>query len=217
MMIITNSKYIVPLAMVRRSLEPYGIRPSPAHAEAIQRYVALLLQWNQKISLTSLRDPPDILERHFGECMFAASAVPITSGRLADVGSGAGFPGLALKIACPELEVVLVESNVRKSAFLSEVVRLLNLDGVEVVRSRMEDFSVRAGFAGFVSARAVGNFDRILRWARKALSGEGQVLLWLGAADAKEVSSRHGWGWREPIEIPGSHRRVLLVGRPFPS
>ena len=216
-MIVANSKYTVPLAMVRRSLEPYGIRPSPSQAEAIQRYAVALLQWNQKVSLTSLRDPAEILQRHFGESMFAASAVPISCGRLADVGAGAGFPGLALKIACPDLAVVLIESNLKKSAFLSEVVRLLNLDGVEVVRSRMEDLSVRAGFAGFVSARAVGNFDRILRWARKALSGEGQVLLWLGAADAKEVSSRHGWGWREPIEIPGSHRRVLLVGRPFPS
>jgi len=198
-------------------LESYGIRPGPAQAEAIQLYVSLLLQWNQKLNLTSLRDPAEILQRHFGECMFAASAVPISGGRLADVGSGAGFPGLALKIACPELEVVLVEANVKKSAFLLEVVRSLNVDGVEVVRSRMEDLSVRAGFAGFVSARAVGNFDRILRWARKALSGEGQVLLWLGAADAEEVSSRHGWGWREPIEIPGSHRRVLLIGRPSPS
>ncbi len=214
---MTYSKQTIPLSLVRRSLEPYGIRPSPSQAEAIQRYLTLLLQWNQKVNLTSLRDPAEILQRHFGESMFAASAVPISCGRLADVGAGAGFPGLALKIACPDLAVVLIESNLKKSAFLSEVVRLLNLDGVEVVRSRMEDLSVRAGFAGFVSARAVGNFDRILRWARKALSGEGQVLLWLGAADAKEVSSRHGWGWREPIEIPGSHRRVLLVGRPFPS
>ena len=214
---MTNSKYIVPLATVRRSLEPFGIRPSPAQAEAIQSYVAILLQWNHKISLTSLRDPPDILERHFGECMFAASAVPITGGRLADVGSGAGFPGLALKIACPGLEVVLVESNLKKSAFLSEVVRLLHLDGVEVVRGRLEDFSVRAGFAGFVSARAVGNFDRTLRWAHKALSKEGHVLLWLGADDAVEVSARHEWRWRKPIEIPSSHRRVLLIGRSTPS
>jgi 16S rRNA (guanine527-N7)-methyltransferase len=214
---VTNSKYTAPLALIRRSLKPYGIRPSPAQAEAIQRYLALLLQWNHKVSLTSLLDPAEILQRHFGECMFAASAVPISSGRLADVGSGAGFPGLALKIACPELELILIESNVRKSAFLSEVVRSLNLDGVEVVRSRMEGLSVREGFAGFVSARAVGNFDRILRWARKALSEEGQVLLWLGAADAEEVSLRHGWRWRELIKIPCSHRRVLLIGRPSPS
>ncbi len=216
-MTVANSKYAVPLALVRRSLEPYGIRPSPAQAEAIQRYVALLLQWNQKVSLTSLRDPAEILQRHFGECMFAASAVPISSGRLADVGSGAGLPGLALKIACPALDVVLIESNLKKSTFLSEVVRLLKLDGVEVVRSRMEDLSVHPGFASFVSARAVGNFDRILRWARKALFEEGQVLLWLGAADAEEVSLRHGWRWKGPIEIPRSHRRVLLIGRPSPS
>lgn len=214
---VTHSKYTIPLALVLRSLEPYGIRPSPAQAEAIQRYVALLLLWNQRVSLTSLLDPVEILQRHFGESMFAASAVPISSGRLADVGSGAGFPGLALKIACPALDVVLIESNMKKSAFLSEVVRLLNLDGVEVVRSRLEDLSVRPVLASFVSARAVGNFDRILRWARKALSEEGQVLLWLGATDAEEVSLRHGWRWREPIKIPGSHRRVLLIGRPSPS
>src|SRR5712692_7493441 len=144
---MTYSKYTIPLSLVLRSLEPYGIRLSPSQAKAIQRYLTLLLQWNQKVSLSSLRDPPEILQRHFGESMFAASAVPISSGRLADVGSGAGFPGLALKIACPELEVVLVESNVRKSAFLSEVVRLLNLDGVEVVCSRVESFILRAGFA----------------------------------------------------------------------
>ena len=216
-MLVTNSKYTVPLAVVRRSLEPYGIRPSPSQAEAIQRYLTLLLQWNQKVNLTSLRHPPEILQRHFGESMFAASAVPIWSGRLADVGSGAGFPGLALKIACPELDVVLIESNGKKCTFISEVVRLLGLDGVEVVRSRMEDLSVGPGFASFVSARAVGHFDRILRWARNALSKDGQVLLWLGAADAEEVSSRHGWRWRKPIRIPSSHRRVLLVGRPFPS
>jgi len=214
---VAYSKYMVPLATVRRSLEPFGIRPSPAQTEAVQRYVSLLLQWNQKVSLTSLRDPPEILQRHFGECMFAASAVPISSGRLADVGSGAGFPGLALKIVCPELQVVLIESNVKRSAFLLEVVRLLNLDGVEVVRSRMEDLSVAPRFASFVSARAVGNFDRILDWARKALAEEGQLLLWLGATDAQEVSSRHGWRWREPVEIPRSHRRVLLIGRPSPS
>jgi 16S rRNA (guanine527-N7)-methyltransferase len=213
---MTDSKYIMPLAMVRRSLEHFGIHPSAAQAEAIQSYAAILLQWNQKVNLTSLRDPSEILERHFGESMFAASAVPITGGRLADVGSGAGFPGLALKIACPELEVVLVESNFKKSAFLSEVVRLLHLDGVDVVRGRLEDFSVRTGFAGFVSARAVGNFDRILRWARRALSKDGQVLLWLGAADGLEVSTRHEWRWRKPIEIPSSHRRVLLIGRPTP-
>jgi 16S rRNA (guanine527-N7)-methyltransferase len=177
----------------------------------------LLLQWNQKVSLTSLRDPAEILQRHFGESMFAASTVPISSGRLADVGSGAGFPGLALKIACPALEVVLIESNRKKSVFLSEVVRLLNLGGVEVAGSRMEDLSVRAGFASFVSARAMGNLDRILRWARKALPEEGQVVLWLGATDAERVSLRHGWRWREPIKIPGSHRRVLLMGRPSPS
>ncbi len=215
-MTITNSKKLVPQALVRDALEPYGVDPTEAQVESIQRYLAMLLLWNQKLSLTSLKDPGEILERHFGECMFASSAVPISDGRLADVGTGAGFPGLALKIICPALQVILIDSNVKKSVFLSEVVRSLGFGGAEVVRSRFEDVVVRPGFADFVSARAVGGFDRILRWSLRALPERGQVLLWLGAADAERVSAGAGWGWREPISIPRSNRRVLLVGRPAP-
>ena len=80
-------------------------------AEKVAQYMQLLLEWNQSFSLTSVTNPSEILSRHFGESMFATSIVPIRQGRLADVGSGAGFPGLAIKIMRPELDVVLIEPN----------------------------------------------------------------------------------------------------------
>ncbi len=200
--------------VVRSALERYGVALTDAQIYAIQRYVFLLLLWNQKVGLTSITDPREIIERHFGESMFAAGVVPIHHGRLADVGSGAGFPGLAIKLACPDLYVILIEANAKKTAFLAEVKRSLQLTGVEIVRSRLEELRVRSPYADFVSARALGSFHRLLRWSRGALAPNGRILLWLGADDAMKISMSSGWTWREPIPIPGSQRRVLLVGAP---
>src|SRR6266849_5269861 len=178
MIIVTYSKYMVPLALVRSSLEPYGVRPSPAQAEAIQLYVALLIQWNQKVSLTSLRAPTVILQRHFGECMFAASAVPISGGRLADVGSGGGFPGLALKIACPALHVFLIESNVKKATFLAEVIRELGLAETRVLVSPYEELGEEVAPLDFVCSRALGEFNKFLGWAHSERVAVSQAILW---------------------------------------
>src|SRR3989441_8532941 len=94
--------------------------------------------------------------------MFAAAKFSILKGRLADVGSGAGFPGLALKIIRPELHVTLIEANAKKSAFLAEVVRDLGLNEVDVVRARYEDLPLGAIQADFIAARAVGDLQQLL-------------------------------------------------------
>ena len=93
------------------------------------------------MSLTTVTNPNEILKFHFGESLFAAPAAQISDGRLADVGSGAGFPGLAIRILVEPLEVMLIESNTKKAAFLSEVSRELCLKDVEVFRGRMENFA----------------------------------------------------------------------------
>src|SRR4029077_264746 len=111
------------------------LQVTPARIAAIQRYLAMLLAWNEKVNLTAIRDPLEVLYRHFCESMYAAAAVPLQAGRLADVGSGGGFPVLALKIAQPELQVFLIESNVKKATFLAEVVRELYLIDTPVLVS----------------------------------------------------------------------------------
>jgi 16S rRNA (guanine527-N7)-methyltransferase len=183
---------------------------------AVRRYVELLQRWNRHISLTSLEDTREILERHFGESLFAVHAAPISHGRLADVGSGGGFPGIPIKMAVPEVDLVLIESNARKAAFLSEVTRILGLAGVSIINKRVEEIDSLAGSLDFVVARALGSIPTLLNWARSSLRTDGKVALWLGTKDSKEVSSSPRWKWRLPILVSRSENRVILVGQKLP-
>ncbi len=199
---------------IRRALKPLRIAVTASQAEQFAEYAEILVQWNQKVNLTAMTAPREILARHFGESLFAASVVPIQKGRLADVGSGAGFPGLALKVVCPELQVTLIEPNGKKAAFLAEVKRRLGLAEVEIVRERIEHLPATEPGFDFVTARAVGGFTGLLGWTEGALSRAGAVVLWLGAQEASRLSQVAGWIWRRPIPIPQSRERVLLVGSP---
>jgi len=202
--------------LIVSTLLPFQIQLSNGQIAKIQEYIRLLLKWNQSVNLTSVVDPAEILARHFGESMFICSLMPVEKCRLADIGSGAGFPGLALKIACPGLRLTLIESNKKKCAFLSEVVRALDLENVEVMPIRFEEARVAPDFAEVITARAVGGFSDILRWAKAALARRGHVILWLGGEDSTKVSSTPGWIWKPAVKIPESQRRFVLIGRPSP-
>ncbi len=196
------------------ALSPYGVAADSLLCGRVRTYMSLLLRWNQRISLTTVTDPEEILKFHFGECFFASSAVPIKDGRLADVGSGAGFPGIPVAMMAPSLQVTLIESSVKKAAFLSEVVRSLNLERVRVLRCRMEECLTDLRELNFVTARAVGNFEDLLKWSAKRLSREGKVVLWISEDEAAQRASDPTWSWHVPLHIPGSRRRVVLTGTP---
>jgi 16S rRNA (guanine527-N7)-methyltransferase len=201
-------------------LQDYGVRigPDSPLVDGISRYISLLLRWNRTISLTTVTDPEEIVRFHFGESLFATSSVPTTNGRLADVGSGAGFPGLPIKMLLPSLDLTLIESNAKKSAFLAEVVRELDLAHVRVFRGRMEELEREAGSGSvgfdFVTARAFGQFGELLAWSEAHLANSGKLALWLGENDAASISGMKGWAWSTPKLIPGSKRRFILVGSP---
>jgi 16S rRNA (guanine(527)-N(7))-methyltransferase RsmG len=144
--------------------------------------------------------------------MYAATAVPLQAGRLADVGSGGGFPGLALKIARPELQVFLIESNVKKATFLAEVVRELYLVDTPVLVSPYEELGEEVAPLDFVCSRALGEFGKFLGWAGSEQVAAKQAILWVGGRDIDEIKKIEGWLWREPISIPRSLQRFLLVG-----
>lgn len=195
---------------IRAALAPFGVEAGDRLAGQIRVYVRLLLLWNQKINLTAVTEPREILTRHFGESMFGARLLARPDGLLADVGSGAGFPGLALKLVCPALRVKLVEPTVKKAVFLSEVVRALGLGGVEVVKERTE--AIRGLEVEVVTARAVGDLRWLVKWAEGAVKPGGKVLLWLGAGDAESVGRMGGFEWMAPVAIPQSNQRVVLQG-----
>jgi 16S rRNA (guanine527-N7)-methyltransferase len=178
----------------------------------IQQYIAILQHWNQKLNLTAIRDPLEILHRHFCESMFGAVAVPIDFGRLADIGAGPGFPGIPLKILRPELELFLVESNIKKGTFLAEVIRELELANARVLISRYEELGEELAPLDFVCSRAVGEFAAFLDWAASERLSASRLLLWIGGRDLDEVRKSPHWEWREPIAVPHSLRRYILVG-----
>ena len=205
--------------IIRRALREFRITLSDSQVTCIQQYTRILQHWNEKLNLTAIKDPLEILHRHFCESMYAAVAVPINSGRLADIGSGPGFPGLPLKILRPELQLVLVESNIKKGTFLAEVIRELGLLNARVLISRYEELGEELAPLDFVCSRAVGEFGPFLDWAASDVVSAGRVILWIGGRDLDEARKSAQWDWQEPIPVPQSLRRYLLVGSkpPVPS
>lgn len=198
---------------------------TPRQLEQLATHFALLLRWNQKINLTSLRRPEEIATRHFEESLFLLKVVPCETclssgasaqeGLLVDVGSGAGFPGLPAKIACPSLAAVLLEPNKKKSAFLKEVVRHCGLESVEVRTERLEEAveGDLAGKASLVTLRAVKPRRELLHNLTKLLAPGGWLALFLGDSDATAVATTPGFHWSTPVAIPHTQRRVILLSR----
>ena len=197
---------------IRRAAVDFGVAVSDEQIRQLQAYMALLLKWNDAMNLTAIQDPLEILYRHFCESMFGASLVGAGGGRLADVGSGGGFPGLPLKIARPELDVCLVEANIKKATFLAEVVRELALPGVRVLVSRYEELDEEVTPLDIACSRAVGEFAQFLKWAASEKIQARTVMLWIGGRDLDEVRAHQDWTWSEPVSIPQSLRRFILVG-----
>jgi len=198
---------------------------SPAQLEQVQVYLDLLLRWNQKINLTSVRKPEDIVTRHFGESFFLASwlrqmgvvnAAANDSGtRFIDLGSGAGFPGIPLKIYEPQFHGTLIESQNKKATFLKEVIRALKLNGIDVFNDRAEQwFQNSEARANLVTLRAVERFEQILPVAARLIGSKGSLVLLIGSTQAETAHNLlHSFTWEAPRPVPLSHSRVLLIGR----
>src|ERR1700674_525413 len=197
------------------ALSPFSISPSADQIAKIREYMRILLKWNRSVSLTSIKDPIEIVGRHFGESMYASKLLPVENCRLADVGTGAGFPGLALKIVCPSLRLTLIESNKKKCAFLSEVVRSLDFSDVEIRPERFEQIRPETVLANIITSRAVGEYKQPLSWSANALVRRGHLALWIGAEDSTRIARTPSWTWQPAVRIPDSQRRFVLIGRPI--
>ncbi len=209
---MTTTKPAPSTAVIRRALGEFNLPAYDDQVLQIQRYIEILLTWNEKINLTAIRDPLEILYRHFCESMYASLVVSVENGRLADVGSGGGFPGVPLKIIRPSLRVFLVESNLKKATFLAEVVRELGLKDIQVLVRRYEELNEEMAPLDYVCSRALGEYPDFLKWAGSEQAGAKQVILWIGARDLPEIQKIATWDWREPIAVPHSLQRLLLVG-----
>jgi 16S rRNA (guanine527-N7)-methyltransferase len=186
-----------------------------SQSENISNYLDLLLLWNARVNLTSLRESEEIVTRHFGESLFAARQLfpdaDASRGHVIDVGSGAGFPGLPVKIWVPAIRLTMIESNHKKATFLREVVRRLGLTNVEVFAGRAEDYD---GQADIVTLRAVERFEQAVSIAARLVTPGGRLALLIGEGQVKRARDlTPSFEWNDPAAIPLSLNRVLLLGR----
>jgi 16S rRNA (guanine527-N7)-methyltransferase len=199
---------------------------SKSQLESISIYIDLLLRWNLRMNLTSIQRPEEIVTRHFGESLFAARQlfpIPIPdhshdstsdNPEVIDVGSGAGFPGLPIKLWAPSIHLTLIESNHKKATFLGEVVRALSLSDVTVFPGRSEAFPKYQAGAGVVTMRAVEHLNSILPAVANLVAPDGRLAILIG--DSQMWSIRGllvGFNWHEPVRLPLSSNRALIIGR----
>ncbi len=193
---------------------------SYAQLKCISIYIDILLQWNERINLTAVHEPEEMVTRHFGESIFAARLLFAKNGaadslgkapRVIDVGSGAGFPGLPIKIWVPEIQLTLIESNQKKATFLREAVRKMGLENVDVFCGRAESFSGPKG--DVVTLRAVERFETVLPIAVGLVASPGRLAMLVGAAQAGRVREVvPGLVWDAPVALPLSSQRKVVIG-----
>jgi 16S rRNA (guanine527-N7)-methyltransferase len=219
----------VETARIAELLKPYLVRPAtvstgdshvalrPDQLKYISTYIDILLRWNARINLTAVREPEEVVRRHFGESLFSACHLfPNTDNQpptqIIDIGSGAGFPGLPIKLWFPAAHVTLIESNHKKVAFLREVIRTITLTNIDVFSGRAEDYQPTPG--DLITLRAVEKFETILPVATKLVAPNGRLALLIGQSQNQQAKSLEpSFQWADPVSIPGSLNRILLVGR----
>jgi 16S rRNA (guanine527-N7)-methyltransferase len=163
--------------------ERYALPPeAPERLEALLDLVAA-----EPASITSVRDPADGVDVHVADSLVALECDPVRRAQqIADLGSGAGFPGLALAIALPAARVALVESVARKSAFLRRAEQALELDNVAVVTARAESWREGLEAHDLVTARALAPLSVVLEYAAPLLETGGTLVAWKGRLEASE-------------------------------
>jgi 16S rRNA (guanine527-N7)-methyltransferase len=197
---------------IQQVLRPYFAPVDGELCEALRTYIVTLRLWNEKIALTTIADPVEILRLHFGESFFAASVAGMTKGRVADIGTGAGFPGIPFRMVLPSIAVTLIEPIAKKTAFLHEIVRKLALSDIDIIRCRMEDAPADVADLDYISARALGGYEELLVWSEMRLSQNGKVVLLVGEKEAAKLASSPRWRWDSPVKIPNSKSRLVLLG-----
>ena len=192
-----------------------GVECKGVTAERVSAYLDLLEQWNRKMNLTGLRDRVAILRDLFAESFLAAPLLADEDGTLLDVGSGAGFPGMALKIYQPKLSVYLLEPRMRRASFLETVRRRLGLEDVVVICKRLEeccptDFALTPQT---VTLRGLGSIGIKLAWCDRLIQDQVKLVLFTTTKIwSREIRGLPGVDWSIPVRVPWSRQRLLVSG-----
>ncbi len=199
-------------AEIEAAVRPMLLHPLPALAcEQLAQYVELLGRWNAKMNLTAVRDPSILVSLHVAECLRAAQAIPAGAKTVLDYGSGAGLPGIPIQIARPGLSVTLAESQGKKSAFLQECRRELNLRQMDIFPGRVASLPADRRY-DLISLRAVDRMESALKEAPRHLAPKGCCLVLTSALEAAGVHAACPALTWSASPVPRTGQRVILLG-----
>lgn len=164
---MTNNEFI-------EGLLNLGIKYTDKQLEQLEEYYNLLVEWNNKINLTSIIEKEDVYLKHFYDSLTIVKGIDLNSiNTLCDVGTGAGFPGLVIKIMFPHIKVTLIDSKNKKLLFIQEVINKLNLENIEVIHTRAEEYNNKFDL---VTSRAVARIDKLVNYTMHLLNNNGVFI-----------------------------------------
>jgi 16S rRNA (guanine527-N7)-methyltransferase len=187
-----------------------GISLNDGQLSLFAVYLRELLAWNEKINLVSVKSDLDIPIKHFIDSLTPLPLLKDTSKRLLDIGTGAGFPGVPLKIAMPSLKVFLLEASRKKASFLKHIIRTLDLDGITVIHNRVEHIMQDDTYKGFfdtVISRATLKIPDLLRFGAWFLCDNGILIAMKGPDGGNE--------WKNATELSAISKLMLLSSHHF--
>lgn len=204
--------------LLARWLPEYGCEADEALVAKLARYLELVTEAQGRVRLVGSVEPEVLVKRHVGESVALLRLRPGISGRLVDVGSGAGFPGLVLALARPELKTTLVEATQKKAAFLQQAVAELGLGERVRIENRFLERQPPRGNrepvagASLVTVRALEGMEEAPRWLGRWLDPEAEVAFWVTRELAEQWRRQYAmWDWGEFAPLPGAHSRGILL------
>lgn len=176
--------------LLTEGADALGVPLSEKNEEKFSAYTRLLLEWNKKINLTSVTDEKEIIIKHYLDSLSLGSAVDLKGKTLIDVGTGAGFPGIPLKILREDLAVTLLDSLEKRVRFLNEVIGCLSLDGIEAIHGRAEDYGVKQEYRekyDYATARAVAELSVLCEYCLPFVKPGGLFIAMKGPSAETEL------------------------------
>jgi 16S rRNA methyltransferase GidB len=199
------------LATLKAGAAQLGIDLSEADAQRLLRLLDELDVWNERMNLTAIRERSQQITKHLLDSLAACSHLHGT--RIADIGTGAGFPGLPLAIVAPEMHFTLIDSTAKKLKFIDHVAALLDIRNVETVHTRAESYRPKERFDCVIS-RAVGPIEQFVKWAGHLCVGGGRLLAMKGRYPTDELAKLPS-GWKlaavHRLTVPGLDEERHLV------
>ena len=162
-------------------LEELNIYPTQDQLIKLDKFYHLLINWNEKINLTRITEEKDVYLKHFYDSLTITKEIDLSKvNTLCDVGTGAGFPGIVLKIMYPNLKVTLIDSLLKRVNYLNEIIKELELTNIEAIHSRGEDYK---GSFDVVTSRAVANIEKLVKYTMHLVSKDGVFIAMKGNID----------------------------------